>query len=65
MDLAGEQVKVARDVGCRFALGVDAHDVRHLEYGRYAVNMARRGWLEKKDVLNCDSVKMIEKRLQK
>ena len=65
MDLAGEQAKVARDVGCRFALGVDAHDVRHLEYGRYAVNMARRGWLEKKDVLNCDSVKMIEKRLQK
>lgn len=65
MDLAGEQVRMARERGCKFALGVDAHDVRHLEYGRFAVNMARRGWLTKNDVLNCFELKKMEKELLK
>ncbi len=65
MDLAGEQARMAKERGCKFALSVDAHDVTHLEYGKYAVNMARRGWLEKRDVLNCFELKKIEKELQK
>ncbi len=65
MDLCGEQVKNARDLGCQFAISADAHDVNHLPYYHLGVNMARRGWLEKKDVLNCWDLKKIEKVLKK
>ena len=65
MDLCGEQVKNARDLGCQFALSADAHDVNHLSYYSLSVNMARRGWLEKKDVLNCWTLQKIEKVLKK
>ena len=65
MDLSGEHVKNARDLGCQFALSADAHAVCHLPYYPLGVNMARRGWLEKKDVLNCWDLKKIEKVLKK
>ncbi len=64
MDLSGEKVKQAREAGCQFALSIDAHDVSHLPFYNLAVNMARRGWLEKKDALNCWSLPKIEKELK-
>lgn len=65
MDLCGEQVKNARDLGCQFALSADAHSVSHLPYYSLGINMARRGWLEKKDVLNCWTLQKIEKVLKR
>ncbi len=65
MDLCGEQVKNARDLGCQFALSADAHDVNHLPYYSLGINMARRGWLEKKDVLNCWTLPKIEMALKR
>lgn len=65
MDLPGEQVKNARDAGCQFALSADAHAVNHLPFYHLGVNMARRGWLEKKDVLNCWTIQKIENVLKK
>lgn len=65
MDLSGENVKNARDTGCKFAVSADAHDLRHLPYYSLGVNMARRGWLGKKDVLNCWPLQKIEKALGK
>ncbi len=65
LDLAGEQVKSALDLGCKFAIGTDAHDGSQLQFYPLAVNMARRGWAEKKDVLNCWSLPKLEKALQK
>lgn len=65
MDLSGEHVKKARDAGCQFAISTDAHDVAHLPFYHLGLNMARRGWLEKKDVLNCWTLQKIEKALQK
>jgi len=65
MDLSGENVKSALGKGCKFALGADAHDLNHLQFYPFAVNMARRGWTEKKDILNCWSLPRIEKALKK
>ncbi|MBI2102300.1 DNA polymerase/3'-5' exonuclease PolX [Candidatus Woesearchaeota archaeon] len=65
MDLPGEHVKNARDLGCQFALSADAHAIGHLPYYSLGVNMARRGWLEKKDVLNCWTLSKIENALKK
>ena len=64
MDLSGENVKDALEKGCRFALGSDAHSVDHLPFYTLSINMARRGWTEKKNVLNCWTLPKIEKALK-
>ncbi len=65
MDLDGLKVKAGKQAGCQFALSTDAHAVNHLEHWPLGVLLARRGWLEKKDVLNCWSLPKIENALGK
>jgi hypothetical protein len=43
---------MARERGVKVVISTDAHSTRHLALMRYGVVVARRGWLEKKDVLN-------------
>jgi DNA polymerase (family 10) len=52
LDLLDVNCQLARDEGVLVAISTDAHGVRDFENLRYGVGQARRGWLEKKDVLN-------------
>jgi DNA polymerase (family 10) len=61
LDLDDVHAKQAKDHGVRFVLGTDAHSINHLDFIRFGVATARRGWLEKKDILNTFSIKEIEK----
>jgi len=61
MDLAGENIQVAKEMGCKFAIGTDAHDINHLDFYKLGVINSRRGWLEKKDLLNCWKLEKIRK----
>jgi DNA polymerase (family X) len=61
LDLSGEHIKAAKKAGCKFVIGTDAHDSQHLKTYQLGVIQAKRGWLEKKDVLNCWSLDKIEK----
>ncbi len=54
-DLPYDLVKRAREYDLKFTLGSDSHRVDHLRFLRFAVSIARRGWLEKDDVLNCST----------
>ncbi len=63
MDLNGVNVKSALEHGCKLVLGTDAHIPERLETYPFGVLCARRGWAEKKDVLNCWALKKIEKNL--
>ncbi len=65
MDLSGELARKAKEIGCRFSIGTDAHSVEHLKFLKFGVYMARRGWVEKKDILNCWDLKEIERVLGK
>ena len=65
LDLSSEHIKAAKKAGCKFAIGTDAHDLKHLEGYSLGVIQARRGWLEKKDVLNCWNLNKIEKIMKK
>ncbi|HLD00238.1 MAG TPA: DNA polymerase/3'-5' exonuclease PolX [Candidatus Nanoarchaeia archaeon] len=65
LDLSGELVKQALDLGCKFAISTDAHDVSHLEAHDLGVIQARRGWARKKDLLNCWTLSKIEKSLER
>jgi DNA polymerase (family 10) len=49
-------VRVARTRGIRFVVSTDAHSVNALRNVRWGVDMARRGWLTKADVLNTRGV---------
>jgi DNA polymerase (family X) len=61
LDLDDAHLKQAKDHNIRFVLGTDSHNINHLDFMRFGIATARRGWLEKKDILNTSSVKEIEK----
>ena len=52
LDLRDTYLRMAKDRGVKIVISTDAHSTGNLEFMRYGVQMARRGWLEKKDVLN-------------
>jgi DNA polymerase (family 10) len=52
LDLHASLIRRAKALGCRFTISTDAHHPRHLSNLGYGVRMARRGWLEKSDILN-------------
>jgi DNA polymerase (family 10) len=61
LDLNDINVKFAKEIGVKFVIGTDSHNVNHLNYMKFGVATARRGWLEKNDVINTSSLKNIEK----
>ncbi len=42
----------AKDKGLKCSINPDAHSLKDLMNCQYGINMARKGWLEKKDVVN-------------
>ncbi len=52
LDLCDRHVKLARDKAITIVISTDAHHPNHFRFMRYGVMTARRGWMEKKDVLN-------------
>jgi len=51
-DLPFDLVKKAKDYSIKFSLGSDSHRTEHLRFLNLATAIARRGWLEKKNVIN-------------
>ncbi|MDH4173913.1 MAG: PHP domain-containing protein, partial [Betaproteobacteria bacterium] len=52
LDLSDAHCRMAKDEGVLVAVSSDAHGVDGLDVLRFGVGQARRGWLEKRDVLN-------------
>ena len=52
LDLNDAHCKLAKDMGVKIALGTDSHSAIQLGNMRWGVYTARRGWLEKSDVIN-------------
>jgi DNA polymerase (family 10) len=52
LDLDDALVRRARDRGVMFAIDTDAHAIPHLDYLRFGVAVAQRGWLEPAQVIN-------------
>ncbi|OGJ47522.1 hypothetical protein A2344_03325 [Candidatus Peregrinibacteria bacterium RIFOXYB12_FULL_41_12] len=64
LDLNAQVLRAARDMGLMISLDTDAHGSSQLEYIEYGVHMARRGWLEKKNVLNTMELQSLKKFLR-
>ncbi|HEY6944180.1 MAG TPA: DNA polymerase/3'-5' exonuclease PolX [Candidatus Acidoferrum sp.] len=57
LDLKDVYLRMCKERGVKVAISTDAHTTTNLSFIRYGVTMARRGWLEKKNVINtlpCD-----------
>jgi DNA polymerase (family 10) len=52
LDIDWLACKRAKALGVRLVINPDAHGTQEIAYVRYGVDVARRGWLEKADVLN-------------
>jgi DNA polymerase (family X) len=52
LDMEPRWIREARRRGLKFVVSSDAHSVADLSYLRWGVDMARRGWLTRQDVLN-------------
>jgi len=52
LDLNDLHVFRAREIGVKIAINTDAHSTEQLHFIRYGIDQARRGWLEKRHVLN-------------
>ncbi len=52
LDLNDEHCRMAKELGVKVVISTDAHSTHQLRVMRYGIMTARRGWLEKGDVLN-------------
>ena len=52
LDLKDEYVKKAIEAGLKLAIDSDAHSINHLQYLKFGVAQARRGWATKNDIIN-------------
>jgi DNA polymerase (family 10) len=53
LDLDEHRARQARDAGCKLVIDSDAHYLRELDNVVWGVAIARRGWVEARDVANC------------
>jgi DNA polymerase (family 10) len=63
LDIDWLQCKRAKALGVQLVINPDAHGMKDIAYTRFGVDVARRGWLEKKDVFNTQSPAQITKAL--
>lgn len=65
LDLNDLHCKMAKDMGLKVAISTDAHRTTDLDFMRFGVGQARRGWLEPEDVLNTRRLKDLKKLLHR
>ncbi len=57
LDLNDENIFKARKYKVKFAINTDSHRQFHMDFMKYGIGTARRGWLEKSSIINTFSMK--------
>lgn len=65
LDLNDIYCKTAKDMGLKFAISTDSHNISTYNYMRYGIGQARRGWIEADDVINTRNVAELKKLIKK
>lgn len=65
LDLNDIYCRMAKEMGVKVAISTDAHSINDLDFMRFGLGQARRGWLEKEDVINTRSVEQLRKLLKR
>ncbi len=64
LDLNDVNLKLAKEMGIKVSIATDSHNTDNLLFMRFGINQARRGWLERQDVVNCLPVERLKKLLK-
>lgn len=64
LDLSALHCKMAKAEGVLVSVNSDAHSITDFDNLRYGVGQARRGWLEKDDILNTRSLSDLRKLIE-
>ncbi len=62
LDLNEFYLRKAKEIGIKVSIGTDTHYAKGLQMMRFGAGIARRAWLEKKDILNCLSFEKLLKK---
>lgn len=65
LDINDIHCKMAKDIGVKVVISTDSHETGHLDYMRFGIGQARRGWLEPEDVVNTRSLSELRKLLKR
>ena len=65
LDLSDSHARLARDRGVMLVIDSDAHEIPALDYTRWGVLTARRGWITKDDVINTLPLKAFKAALRR
>jgi len=65
LDLLDSYCQLAKEEGVRVVISSDAHSIQDFQNLKYGIGQARRGWLEKDDVLNTCPLKELRALLKR
>jgi DNA polymerase (family 10) len=65
LDMDWRLLKKGKEMGILFSICPDAHNLEGLEDMKYGVGIARKGWLEKDNLLNCMDADSILKKCKR
>lgn len=65
LDLTDMHCRLAKQLGVKIAISTDAHARNELDFMRFGVDQARRGWIEPGDVLNTRPLSELRKMLKR
>ena len=61
LDLNGFHVRRAKEAGIKMIINTDSHQKEQLKLMEYGISQARRGWAEKENIINTNSVEKLLK----
>ena len=65
LDLSDKNIKMAKEAGVKMVIDTDSHQKDQLRFIEYGIAQARRGWAEKKDIINTLSLEEMLKSLKR
>lgn len=65
LDLSDKNVRLAGEYGLKISIDTDAHDLKRMDEMEYGVAVARRAWLEPRDIVNTLELPELMKVLRK
>jgi DNA polymerase (family 10) len=64
LDLGDVNILAAKQLGIRMVINTDTHNVGQLHLMKFGISQARRGWAEKKDIINAWPVEKLLKMIK-
>ncbi len=64
LDLKDDHIRQAKEAGVKMIISTDAHQKEQINFMEFGIAQARRGWAEKKDIINTKSLDKFLKSLK-